>query len=294
MNTPTTHRTRAHSVSSLAGRIASASVEMLPAAITRAASRRTDQIISALVDRGRTQDAYRAYAYFRWVDDQIDGSPWEQAERLAFVARQQAVVAAAYAGEPLHPLAPEEQMAVDLVRSDPAPDSGLGLYMRHLMAVMAFDAERRGRLISQAELDAYTRDLAIGVTEALHTFIGHDDPAPQIETRYHAVTAAHITHMLRDTCDDLNAGYFNVPREVLDAGGITAFDVGSDAYRAWVQSRVALARDYFKTGRDYLAQVPNPRCRTAGHAYCVQFERELDLLERNAYVVRSDERQERI
>ena len=125
-------------------------------------------------------------------------------------------------------------------------------------------------------------------------FIGHDDPSPQIETRYHAVIAAHITHMLRDTCDDLSAGYFNIPREALDAGGITPFDVHSDAYRAWVQSRVQLAREMFRAGRDYLAQVPNARCRMAGEAYCAQFEAELDLLERHAYVVRSDERQERI
>jgi hypothetical protein len=269
-------------------------IALLPAAITRAASARTYQIIGTLVDSGRTQNAYRAYAYFRWVDDQIDGSAWEQAQRLAFVARQQAVVASAYAGRPLHPLAPEEQMAVDLIASDPAPDSGLGLYIRHMMAVMVFDAERRGRLITQAELDAYTRDLAIAVTEALHYFIGHDDPSPQIETRYHAVIAAHITHMLRDTCDDLSAGYFNIPREALDAGGITPFDVHSDAYRAWVQSRVQLAREMFRAGRDYLAQVPNARCRMAGEAYCAQFEAELDLLERHAYVVRSDERQERI
>lgn len=266
----------------------------LPAAITRAASQRTYQIIGSLVDHGRTQDAYRAYAYFRWVDDQIDETLATRDERTAFAERQQALIARAYAGEQPPDLTAEEQMAVELIRGDGAPESGLRRYVERMMAVMAFDARRRGRLISAAELDAYTHDLAVAVTEALHYFIGHDDPPPQVETRYHAVTAAHITHMLRDTCDDLGAGYFNIPREVLEAGGISARDVHSDVYRAWIKDRVELAREYFKAGRSYLAQVRNARCRIAGHAYTVQFERELDTLERNAYYVRSGERSERI
>lgn len=267
---------------------------LLPAAITRAASQQTHQIIGSLVDHDRTQHGYRAYAYFRWVDDQIDEAIPTRDERIAFVERQQAIVDRAYAGEETPDLRAEEQMAVALIGADDGPGSGLHIYMQRMMAVMAFDAARRGRLISQAELDTYTRDLAVAVTEALHYFIGHDDPTPQVETRYHAVIAAHITHMLRDTCEDVAAGYYNIPRKVLDAGDISPRDVHSAPYRAWVQSRVQQARDYFKAGRDYLTQVRSARCRLAGHAYCVQFERELDALERSAYFVRSDAKTERI
>ncbi|MBE0690098.1 MAG: hypothetical protein IH587_08265, partial [Anaerolineae bacterium] len=39
----------------------------LPARITKAASRQTFYTIRFLVDHGRVTDAYRAYAYFRWV-----------------------------------------------------------------------------------------------------------------------------------------------------------------------------------------------------------------------------------
>jgi hypothetical protein len=41
--------------------------ESLPAFITKTASKQTYYIIRALVDRTRRLDAYRAYAYFRWV-----------------------------------------------------------------------------------------------------------------------------------------------------------------------------------------------------------------------------------
>ena len=92
--------------------------------------------------------------------------------------------------------------------------------------------------------------------------------------------------MLRDTFDDIQAGYFNIPREVLDANHITPQDVGSDVYRAWVRSRVQLARTYFKVGREYLNQVEISRCRLAGFAYTARFECVLDSIERDGYLLR--------
>jgi phytoene/squalene synthetase len=141
-------------------------------------------------------------------------------------------------------------------------------------------------LISQIELDEYTHWLASAVTEAMHYFIGNACYAPQDETRYLAVTAAHITHMLRDTFDDVQAGYYNIPREVLDAHHIGPQDVGSEAYRAWVTSRVQLARVYFAAGREYLARVQSRRCRLAGLAYTARFEWVLDTIAREDYSLR--------
>src|SRR5574337_275327 len=157
-----------------------------------------------------------------------------------------------------------------------------------MMAVMAFDADRRHRLISQVELAEYSRLLATAVTEALHYFVGHDCQPPPTDTRYLAATAAHIAHMLRDTHDDNLAGYFNIPREFLECHGITPDEVESDAYRMWVRSRVRLARAYFSAGKDYLAQVRNLRCRLAGYAYIARFAGVLDALEREGYRLRSE------
>jgi phytoene/squalene synthetase len=177
-------------------------------------------------------------------------------------------------------------MLVELIQKDQEKNSGLHCYLHNMMAVMAFDADRRGRLISQMELNEYTRLLASAVTEAMHYFIGHCCYSPHTETRYLAVTAAHITHMLRDTFDDIQAGYFNIPREVLNINHISPYDVSSSAYRSWVKSRVGLARKYFRAGRDYLAHVQNPRCRLAGYAYAARFEWLLDTFEREGYLLR--------
>jgi len=128
-----------------------------------------------------------------------------------------------------------------------------------------------------------THSLALAVSEALHYFIGHGRPAPQSPTRYLAVSAAHIIHMLRDTLEDVAAGYFNIPLEALAAGSIGPGDVASPGYRAWVQQRVARARRGFDLGKAYLAQVSSRRCRLAGFAYSARFEAVLDAIERNRY-----------
>ena len=259
----------------------------LPLAITRAASQQTFYTIRYLVDPGQALNAYRAYAYFRWVDDWLDREHADPAECLAFVERQQALIDDSYQGIFWSDVYAEERLLVDLIRANPAPDSGLAAYIRHLIAVMDFDARRRGQLITQAELDQYSRHLAIAVTEALHYFIGHDRYAPHSEARYLAVTAAHITHMLRDTGEDIAAGYFNVPADLLERHHLTPSDFGSAPYQAWVKSRVQLARDYFQAGRAYLAQVECRRCRFAGYAYMARFQGVLDTIERENYCLRS-------
>ena len=259
----------------------------LAAAITRAASKQTYYTIRFLVDDGLVEDAYRAYAYFRWVDDWVDQGARPRAERLAFIRRQQALMDDCFRGHPPTDLTPEECLLADLIKRDTQKNSGLQMYIRNMMAVMAYDADRRGRLISQRELNEYTHCLAVAVTEALHYFIGHDCASPHDVTRYVAVTGAHITHMLRDAREDAAAGYYNIPREALAAGGIAPSDLESKAYRDWVKASVRRARACFKVGRDYLARVASLRCRIAGYAYIRRFELVLDCIEREDCFLRT-------
>jgi phytoene/squalene synthetase len=260
----------------------------LAAAITKAASKQTYYTIRLFVDRDRVADAYRAYGYFRWVDDVLDAETGQRSEKIAFVNRQKSLLEACYRGEIPEGLGAEEWMLVDLVRDDTEKNSGLQSYLRNMMAVMIFDAERRGQVISQAELSGYSRALAVAVTEAMYYFIGHDDPSPSHEARYLAVTAAHITHMLRDAFEDAQAGYFNIAREYLQTHGSSPEDVNSQAYREWVRGRVQLARLYFKAGRECTSQVKNLRCRLAGFAYTARFEWMLRAIERDNYCLRPE------
>jgi len=254
--------------------------------ITKVASKQTYYTIRFLVDSERVDDAYRAYAYFRWVDDILDAESITGLERSAFIQRQKSLLEKCYQGEMPWDANIQEKMLIELIQHDHEKNSGLQSYLHNMMQVMDFDARRRGGLISLVELNEYTRWLAIAVTDNLHHFIGHGEFAPHNETRYLAVSGAHIVHMLRDTFDDVQAGYYNIPREVLEANHIGAQDVQSDAYRAWVKSRVQLAREYFEAGRSYFAHVQNPRCRLACFAYIARFDWLLDTLEREGYCLR--------
>ncbi|MCL4267036.1 MAG: squalene/phytoene synthase family protein [Anaerolineae bacterium] len=260
----------------------------LAAAVTRVASSQTYFTIRYLVDRPLVADAYRAYAYFRWVDDMVDQDCVSPTERLAFLERQQGIIARCYRGDWPDALCPQEQLAADLIRGDYEEKSGLRTYIEQMMAVMAFDAGRKGRLIGEGELDEYTRALATAVTEALHHFIGHDAVSPPDEARYWAVTGAHITHMLRDMVEDTAVGYVNIPREYLEAHGLALTDIHHPACRDWVQQRAQLARRYFAAGRETLARMPSRRRRLAGFAYIGRFELVLDAIEKDGYLLRLD------
>jgi phytoene/squalene synthetase len=263
----------------------------LAAGITRAASKQAYYTIRFLVDHDRRRAAYQAYAYFRWVDDQLDRPTSEWSERLAFLARQEDIVTAALRGRVWNDLTCEEQLVADMLLADDQSASGLNSYVSNMMAVMAFDAQRRGRWVTEQELEQYTQHLAIAVTDAMQYFIGHNSRTPSgalahSEARYFPAMAAHITHMLRDTLEDVALGYFNVPCELLESSGITPHDVQSAAFRDWVKGRVQLAHTYFKRGASYLDQLPNMRCRLAGYAYMARFVGLLDALEREEYRIR--------
>ncbi len=264
------------------------SSESLAAEITKSASLQSYYTIRLLVDRDRVADSYRAYGYFRWVDDVIDAESGPLSEKIDFANCQKSLLEACYNGTPPEILHPEEEMLVDLIRHDTEKNSGLQIYLRNMLDVMLFDARRREQLISQAELSEYSHKLAKAVTEALYYFIGHADPSPCHAARYQAVTAAHITHMLRDTLEDVEGGYFNIPREVLALHNLEPQHVNSQAYRQWVCSRIKLAREYFKAGRECTAQVKNWRCRLAGYAYSARFEWMLSAIERDNYCLRTE------
>jgi phytoene/squalene synthetase len=260
----------------------------LPAVLTRQASKQTYYTIRFLVDRDRVNDAYRAYAYFRWVDDQLDCGSGLPEEKKLFLHRQQDLLDACYRRESPDALLPEEQMLADLVRHDQENESGLQIYLRNMMAVMAFDEERCGRVISRDELGRYSYLLSKAVTEAMFYFIGHQDPPPEYKNRYQAVMGAHVVHMLRDLVKDLDVGYMNIPAEDLHAKSPFPVNVNSDIFRKWVYERVQFAYRNLRSGKEYIAQVANLRCRLAGFAYLARFEWMIRIIERDNYCLRTD------
>src|SRR5512147_2732993 len=86
--------------------------------ITKAASKQTYYTIRFLVDRDRVDDAYRAYAYFRWVDDILDAASGSGPERKSFLERQKTLLEKCYHGDALWDVNVQELMLVELVQHD--------------------------------------------------------------------------------------------------------------------------------------------------------------------------------
>ena len=107
--------------------------------ITRQASKQTYYTIRLLADRPFADAAYHAYAYFRWVDDILDDQLTTRAERLAFLQRQQMIVAQCTRGASPADLCPEEELVAELIHADPRQESGIAIYIQQMMAVMYED-----------------------------------------------------------------------------------------------------------------------------------------------------------
>lgn len=260
----------------------------LAESITWAGSKQTYYTAKLLVDRDLVDDFYRAYAYFRWIDDVIDISSRSDEERSAFIKRQKELIDHLYGNYRPDDLALQEQILADLIHNDRGEDSGLQSFIYNMFAMIEFDALRKGRLISQSELNWYIDTLAKSVTDGLLYFVGNGHPYPDESRKYLAGTAAHITHLLRDMHQDITDGFINIPREVLEEHNISHNDHDNPHYRAWIRERVKLARTYFCEGKIYLDGLDVLRCKIVGHWYSARFEVVLDTIERDGYKIRKD------
>jgi phytoene/squalene synthetase len=260
----------------------------LARSITKSGSKQTYYTARLLVDKDLVNDCYRAYAYFRWADDKIDVCSQSNGECISFVKRQKELVDRLYQNERPDDLTPEEEIIADLISHDRGENSRLRSYIYNFLAILEFDARRKGRLISRQELTWYSNCLGKAVTDDIQYFIRNGHPYPATGNRYLAATAAHITHTLRDMVQDIPDGFVNIPREYLETHGLSPADVDSPAFRAWVQERVELARQYFREGKRYLDELEVLRCKIAGYWYCARSEVVLDAIERNGYILRAE------
>ncbi len=255
--------------------------------ITRTSSKQSYYTARLMVDPELEFDCYRAYGYFRWVDDIVDVECKTRAERIAFVKRQKDLVERFYHSENVIDLVPEEKILADLICNDRSECVRLHSYMHNFLAIIEFDAERKGRLISQRELDWYASTLGKAVTDGIQYFICNGYPYPKSDHRHLAATGAHVAHMLRDLLEDIPEGYINIPREQIERYNLDLEQPDSIAMRAWVKSRVDLARQYFLDGKQYLDDLTLLRCKIVGYWYCARFEGLLDTIEMDNYILRS-------
>ena len=256
--------------------------------ITRAASRQTFYTIWMLADRELADDAYRAYAYFRWVDDWLDTPGRVPAECRLFAARQRHLIDRCYAGDPPAALEPagSHPGRSDSRRSGQGQPPGC-LYRQHDgRHDVRCRAPRSGDLPGRTEcLPAVVvcgRDRGPSLLHwAPRARTQRFGPLPGGHRGPHHTYASRHPRRCPGWLLQYQLGVPERPR-------ISPLDVDHDAYRDWVRMRVDLARRYFAAGRRYFSQVRSRRCRLAAYAYTARFDIVLDMIERDGYVLRQD------
>jgi phytoene/squalene synthetase len=238
-------------------------------------------------------DSRQSYFTVRWIDDVIDVTSKSDEERFEFIKEQKELIDRLYRKEAVNGLTPEENMLAVLIGNEKVNNSGLRSFISNMFALIEFDVYRKGRGIKQEELPGYSEKFARSAMDGILYFIGNEHRSPRNGGRYSAFYGSHIAHLLRDTYEDLANGFVNIPEEYLEKHGIGPGDINSDAYRAWVKSRVDEARQCFKEAKSYLNWLTVWRSKLVGYWYIARFESVLDTIERDGYYLRSKYKERR-
>ena len=167
-----------------------------------------------VLPRPQRQAMYAVYAFCRAVDDVADEGG-TRAERSAGLARWRAGIEGLYADRPT----PETGPLLPHVRR-------YGLAREDFIAVidgMAMDAAEDIRAPDAAKLDLYCDRVASAVGRLSVRIFGLSD-RNGIDLAHHLGRALQKTNILRDIDEDAAMGRLYLPRENLEAAGITATD----------------------------------------------------------------------
>jgi phytoene/squalene synthetase len=256
--------------------------------ITRQNSWQTYLTIKWLVDPPLKEAAFRTYAYFRWLDDEIDLECDTKEKRSDLIKRQRKIVETDQLKEnDLIKLKPEEKLLAEILVGNRRKDAKFISYVQNFIAIIEFDAKRRNKLVSATELAWYSHTLSKAVTDGIAYFIDCNSTQTDSADRYRAGIGTHLAHMLRDYCQDIENGYINIPKEYLDTHKLMPSDIDNPLFRLWVKDMVRRARMDLARGRKYIAtNVPGFRSKIAAYWYCCHYDGILDQIERDEFRLR--------
>ena len=201
-----------------------------------------------LLPAPRREAIYAAYAFSRRCDDSVDGDE-PLPVKLAALDRRRAELERCYAGDP--PANDPVLVALaDAVRRFAIPRT----HLEHLLEGVEWDLQVT-RYRDFAALEEYCDRVAgaVGLV-SLHIF-GFTDPAAPAHARDLGV-ALQLVNIMRDVTEDAERGRIYLPQDDLRAHGVSEREVlegiGSERFRALMESQAARARRYFARGERLL------------------------------------------
>lgn len=226
-------------------------------AVTRAAAGSSFYLPMRLMPKPERDAMFAIYAFCRAVDDIADDAAGPRAERRAALTQWRVDIEALYAGNP-PPRAAFLKPALDrfgLVKAD----------FLALIDGMQMDTEADIRAPTLDTLTHYCDRVACAVGRLAVKVFGMEE-APGRVLSHHLGQALQLTNILRDLDEDAAMGRLYLPREILEAAGITTTDphaaVADSRVDAACRAVAQIARAHYAAAGRILTARPKGRLAT--------------------------------
>lgn len=230
-------------------------------------------------------DAYAVYAFCRYVDDQIDLAPDENARLRAFADLSHILHGAYQADEP-----------ESLTRSLPWLLAFRETSRRRVIPVVYFEELLTGvemdrgqvRIKTWEELDRYCYHVAsvVGLI-MVHVLT---EPSPELlKPARDLGTAMQLTNILRDIKEDWDRDRLYLPLDELEKFGLTPDDIArqrvNDPFRAMMRFQIGRARAYYSYAESGIIALPTDGSQFCARLMSTVYGAILDEIERADYQV---------
>lgn len=250
-------------------------------AVTKANSK-TFYLASSLLPTAKRQAVQALYAFCRLTDDIVDRGESDSGLRLAEWEKQTFQPVSHHSNQSTDP-----ESLVALAWQDTRKRHNVpALYVEQLVRGVASDL-RKKRYETFNELAAYCYGVACTVGLMSMHIVGHDGPQAMPYTIRLGV-ALQLTNILRDVGEDWRMGRLYLPREELDAFGLTESDIArgvvTEKWRAFMRFQVERVRILYASAMPGLAML-HPDGRFAIAAAAELYQAILVEIETNDYDV---------
>jgi phytoene synthase len=233
----------------------------------------------------KRSDAYAVYAFCRYVDDQIDLAPDENARLRAFADLEHVLHAAYCVAEPdsLARSLPWLLAFHETVHRRAIPQN----YFQDLLAGVEMD-RGRVRIKNWEELDRYCY-LVAGVVGLIMVHV-MTEPAPELlKPARDLGTAMQLTNILRDIREDWLRDRLYLPEDELAKFSLSTEDIAAqrsdETFRAMMRFQIDRARSYYRLADPGIAALPNDGSRFCARLMSTVYGEILGEIERADYRV---------
>lgn len=215
------------------------------------------------------------FAWLKCLDDAVDEEP--DADRAAdTLRRQRRLMERVYGGDGLsgEALPIPDRFGVPLFRRDRALGAPLRPILEAILETMAFDVDRRGKVLSDAELDAHVVKLGGSVLRYLAHFVSMDLRLPDEYVEPASRAYLHADSLI-DLAEDLRAGLINIPAEAMERYGIDPRSPGPEV-EAWRRNQVPGITALFEEARSHTRRIDSRAMRLLSSLFLARKRRHFE------------------